>query len=766
MHRRLTLIVVASASLAFLGLPLVAPPPTSAVASPPCAPRVGSAGTDVVLTFDDTTAGGCQWTVPAGLTQVRVLVVAGGGGGAVNYRGGGGGGGMLEEAALSVSPGSLVSISVGAGGAGAYYGPAYTGWWHNQHDNTVNATNGGVSSFGSVTALGGGFASGAYSPAINAGSGGSGGGSTGGVAGLGTPGQGYAGSNVGGGGGAGAAATGTAGASGRASDITGVSVLYGGGGGRQGAAGGSGGGGAGQGFSGATFAGAGTDGLGGGGGGGGYFPDGSRAVDWSNDTSIGGRGGSGVVIVRYPALYTVTYDPNQATSGTPPAAQTQVVSSLVTVATNSGNLARAGYDFVGWNDDSTGSGASYTPGTGTFTLSGNRTLYAQWRWIPPPPQSPPSTPYLREARPGNRSATLTWIRPDDPGTSPIIEYRVYSPSGGLMCTVPARTWATYTCTVSGLTNGTAYDFRVVAVNAVGESPPSWPLTATPRADRPDPPVFTSLVGGHESAVATWNAPARDGGAAITSYSVYAVGKGRMCTVPASAGPPYTCPISGLTNLTTYRMWVTAINEVGESLSSDTRTVTPAPVRPGPPLDLLGTAGNRRIHFAWKPPISTGTFPVLRYQLVISPSANSCVVSVDETSCAMTDLTPGGVYVAQVRAYSAAGWGAFSEWSPRVTVPVPPPPNIGVEVRRKAKDPDQVVVTGGTTGIKAGTALWVWIHGENDLGYLDSYQGAARPVVDADGTFTWERTAPVGRIFEVIWCTGPNVTGLCSHWTLL
>ena len=76
------------------------------------------------------------------------------------------------------------------------------------------------------------------------------------------------------------------------------------------------------------------------------------------------------------------------------------------------------------------------------------------------------------------------------------------------------------------------------------------------------------------------------------------------------------------------------------------------------------------------------------------------------------------------------------------------------------------VKGRTQGIKPGAELWVWIHRETEYGYMDSFQGAARPVVDEDGDFVWERSAPKGRIWEVIWCTQPNVKGICSRWTLL
>ena len=45
--------------------------------TPICQPTSTSAGGDTVLTFQEV--GDCEWTVPLGVTAVRVLVVGGGG---------------------------------------------------------------------------------------------------------------------------------------------------------------------------------------------------------------------------------------------------------------------------------------------------------------------------------------------------------------------------------------------------------------------------------------------------------------------------------------------------------------------------------------------------------------------------------------------------------------------------------------------------------------------------------------------------------------
>jgi uncharacterized repeat protein (TIGR02543 family) len=78
-----------------------------------------------------------------------------------------------------------------------------------------------------------------------------------------------------------------------------------------------------------------------------------------------------------PTTYPVTYNANGATSGTAPASQTKTHDVALTLATNSGNLARTGYTFSGWNTAADGSGTAYGAG-GTYTANAAVTLYARW----------------------------------------------------------------------------------------------------------------------------------------------------------------------------------------------------------------------------------------------------------------------------------------------------------------------------------------------------------------------------------------------------
>ncbi|HEY5112443.1 MAG TPA: fibronectin type III domain-containing protein, partial [Acidimicrobiales bacterium] len=167
----------------------------------------------------------------------------------------------------------------------------------------------------------------------------------------------------------------------------------------------------------------------------------------------------------------------------------------------------------------------------------------------------------------NNESLVTWVDPvNSPptnGGATITGYTVqYSADGGTTWTT-ATTSATGTnYTVTGLTNGTTYEFEVAATNASGMSayatPPSNVSTV------PDAPtgVSASSIANNESLV-TWGAPVNDGGATITSYTVrYSADGGANWTTATTSATGPTYLVTGLTNRTTYEFDVAATNDTG------------------------------------------------------------------------------------------------------------------------------------------------------------------------------------------------------------
>jgi predicted phage tail protein len=100
------------------------------------------------------------------------------------------------------------------------------------------------------------------------------------------------------------------------------------------------------------------------------------------------------------------------------------------------------------------------------------------------PGAAPNAPTLRNATAGNGSATVTWRAPRQTGGSPITRYvvSVYQGTSTQVLRTVSVTAPATSVTVTGLANGTAYRFRVAAVNALGTGAQSNRSTAVrPRA---------------------------------------------------------------------------------------------------------------------------------------------------------------------------------------------------------------------------------------------------------------------------------------------
>lgn len=73
--------------------------------------------------------------------------------------------------------------------------------------------------------------------------------------------------------------------------------------------------------------------------------------------------------------YTISYDANTAASGSAPGSTTGT--GTLNLAYNTGNMAKPGYAFGGWNTQADGLGATVAPGA-SFTPTSDITLYAVW----------------------------------------------------------------------------------------------------------------------------------------------------------------------------------------------------------------------------------------------------------------------------------------------------------------------------------------------------------------------------------------------------
>ncbi|HEX7131446.1 MAG TPA: fibronectin type III domain-containing protein [Iamia sp.] len=191
----------------------------------------------------------------------------------------------------------------------------------------------------------------------------------------------------------------------------------------------------------------------------------------------------------------------------------------------------------------------------------------------------PGAPTGVGATAGNGQATVSWTAPASNGGSAITGYKV-TPYKGLTAQTPQSFSGTGTTkTVTGLTNGTAYTFKVQAVNAVGTGPLSTASAAVTPVTTPGAPTGVTATAGNHQATVSWTAPA-NGGSAITGYKVTPYIGASAQTAQSFSGTGTSRAVTNLANGTAYTFKVQAVNAVGTgALSAASNAVTPMGTAP-------------------------------------------------------------------------------------------------------------------------------------------------------------------------------------------
>jgi hypothetical protein len=167
-------------------------------------------------------------------------------------------------------------------------------------------------------------------------------------------------------------------------------------------------------------------------------------------------------------------------------------------------------------------------------------------------------------------AVVTWKAPANDGGTNITKYTVTSTPGSKTCT----TNGALRCNVSGLTNGTPYQFRVTATNSTGTSAPSDLSASITPTPVPGPPNNVTALPGNAFAMVSWTVPDVTGGSPITHYTVTSAPGSKTCTWTTGA---LTCKVTGLTNGLSYTFTVTATNGSGTGPASwPSAAVIPVP----------------------------------------------------------------------------------------------------------------------------------------------------------------------------------------------
>lgn len=297
--------------------------------------------------------------------------------------------------------------------------------------------------------------------------------------------------------------------------------------------------------------------------------------------------------------------------------------------------------------------AKSAAGTGPQSLATNAALVGA-----------PTTPINVSAQPGNTTAKVSWTA-SAPNASAVTGY-VVTPYLGATASTPTTFNSTAVAqTITGLTNGSSYTFKVAAINAIGTSPQSA-ATGVIKIATPTAPSLVSVKSGNAQATLAWW-PSTANGSAVTGYVITPY-IGTVAQPAHAFGTANSETVTGLTNGTIYTFKIVANNAVGASPSS----IPTAALKVGtplPPTAVTAVAGVKQATVSWTAGAANGTaattgYVVTPYWLGFPLAAHTFASTA--TSQIITGLTTGTSYTFKVAATNSVGTGLPSAASTAVT----------------------------------------------------------------------------------------------------
>ena len=266
--------------------------------------------------------------------------------------------------------------------------------------------------------------------------------------------------------------------------------------------------------------------------------------------------------------------------------------------------------------------ASYS-GLGLLSVPSSNALQVESLFIP-------AAPTGLSAVAGAGQATLSWTAPQDVGYSDITGYEVRHrtpPSTGTW-----QDWAptgsdTTTHTVTNLTNGTAYEFEVRAVNAVGPGPGSAPAQATPTSTDTTAPVRQSVTARGNLLTITYNE-------ALNEAIIPAPGAFMVTVNSGTAQPVQSVAVTGQTVLLTLPVVLVAGDTAALVYTPGAKPIRDAAGNPAAAftiasLDIARTAVTlTRLPQPWETDAATATAPVTQWPFRLSLQFDWVVTGLD------------------------------------------------------------------------------------------------------------------------------------------
>lgn len=206
---------------------------------------------------------------------------------------------------------------------------------------------------------------------------------------------------------------------------------------------------------------------------------------------------------------------------------------------------------------------------------------------------------------------IRFSAPSDNGGAPITAYVLQRFTDGQW--VEAQTGLQLTFKVSVPTRGQSHDYRVLAVNSAGISAPSSTVRITTPAARASSPIgFAAELQSDGRVVLSWQAPADDGGSAVSAYRLETLRNGTWITLGSTSNQNFA--VAALAKGTTASYRVSAANSAGVSDPSEAIEVSrPATVA----SDITNLSVSLRdgvISLTWSAPRDLGGSGLLGYRI--------------------------------------------------------------------------------------------------------------------------------------------------------
>lgn len=337
----------------------------------------------------------------------------------------------------------------------------------------------------------------------------------------------------------------------------------------------------------------------------------------------------------------------------------------------------------------------------------------------------PSTPVTPTVVIGNTYVRLSWPAVTD-GGSPVTAYTVEYSTNGTVWTTWSSSISTLGTTITGLTNGTQYVFRVSATNAIGTSTFSPSTTSAIPLPVPEPPDNFVVTGyGNNTVRLNWTAPAA-GGSSITDYRIeYGNVNTGVWAVLNDAVSILTTNTQAYSIGFTYSFRVSAINSFGAGPPS---TVSPEILMANMPSGItvapsVSSVSPGNLTVSWVAP-SNGGSPLTGVEVQTSTDGVTFPDSFTSSNLSgtlnITGLTPGSTYYTRVRARNFFGYS--TTWSP-VSI---------AAIVATASVPGLVTNLAATPGTSAGTADLSWTAAPDNGSPITDYTIQ----YSSDGGVTW------------------------------